>query len=139
MKKIILAMALFFGFGAVAQQGGPPPDLEIPSNMKPYFVVLYVANASSAKAHDNHELIKKHLEYIRRLAESGKIMAAGPFTDGGQFAGMFILSAASTEDARNIVSEDPMVGTHAVDVDVHSVMLPDLSPVKMIYSPKKTP
>ncbi len=136
MKKVVLGMVLLFGLGAVAQQAGPPPGLEIPTNLKSYFVVFYLKNANSEKAHDDLELMKKHTHYVRGLTENGKIVMAGPYTDEGRIAGMFILTAQSADDAKNVVSGDPIVTDHMVDVEVHSAMLPDLSAVKVVYPPK---
>lgn len=137
MKRIVLGLTLLFGLSAVAQQAAPPSDIDIPSNLKPYYIVFYVTNANSAKSHENPELMKKHLEFVRGLSESRRIALAGPFTDNGKIGGMFILSAKSAEDARNVVSNDPIVSSHSVDVEVHSAMLPDLSPLKIVYPPKK--
>ena len=135
MKKIILGMALFFGVSAVAQQAGPPPDLEIPSNLKQYIVVFLVEEAG--KAHDDPQMMKNHLAFIRKQVEVGKVALVGPFTDHGKIAGMFIMDVPSAEDAQKILSDEPMTKAGWVKVEAHPAMLPDLSMVKIVYPPKK--
>lgn len=137
MKNVLWGMVLLFGLGAVAQQAGPPPDLEIPSNMKQYFVAFLVANDKSAKAHDNHDLVKQHLSFIRTQVEAGKFLVVGPYTDNGKIAGRAILDVPTLEEAKKILSGDPMVTRGMFDMDVHSAMLEDLSGVKTVYSNKK--
>jgi uncharacterized protein YciI len=137
MKKLVLGLVLFFALGAVAQQAGPPPDLEIPSNMKHYFVALLVANDKSAKAHDDHELVKKHLAFIRSQVEAGKFVVVGPYTDNGKIAGMAIVDVPTLEEVKTIMSVDPMVTSGMFDMEIHSAMLEDLSVVKIVYPNKK--
>lgn len=137
MKTLALVVALLISMGAVAQQAGPPPDLEIPSNMRQYFVALLVANDKSAKAHDDHELVKKHLAFIRSQVEAGKFVVVGPCTDNGKIAGMAIVDVPTLEEVKKIMSEDPMVTSGMFDMEIHSAMLEDLSAVKIIYPTKK--
>jgi uncharacterized protein YciI len=137
MKKVVLGVMLLVSMGAAAQQPGSPQDLEIPSNMKQYFVAFLVANDKSAKAHEDHELLKKHLAFIRTQVEAGKFLVVGPFTDNRKIAGMAIIDVPTLEDAKRIWSGDPMVSSGVLDVEVHSAMLEDLSAVKMVYPNKK--
>lgn len=135
MKKIILSLALCFGMSAVAQQAGPPADLEIPSNLKQYIVVFLVEDA--AKAHDDPQMMKKHLAFIRKQVEAGKVALVGPFTDQGKIAGMFIMDVPSVEDAQKILADEPMTKAGWVKVEAHPAMLPDISAVKIVYPDKK--
>jgi uncharacterized protein YciI len=136
MKKLLLVLVLLFGLGAVAQQAGPPPDLEIPNNMKQYFVVFLVENANG-KAHDDPQMMKKHLAFIRGQVESGKVVLVGPFTDNGKIAGMFIMDVPTADDAKNLLASEPMTSAGWVVPEVHSAMLPDISAVKITYPEKK--
>ena len=52
------------------------------------------------------KLMEGHMANINRLAEEGKLLAAGPFDGGG---GLFILNTTSTEEAESWVSTDPAV------------------------------
>ncbi|QSE99156.1 YciI family protein [Fulvivirga lutea] len=47
-----------------------------------------------------------HLANIKHMAESGRLMVAGPFKDGG---GLFILNVASFAEAEQLCNQDPAV------------------------------
>lgn len=53
-----------------------------------------------------------HREYIARLFEEGKILAAGPFADGT--GGLFIYEARDEAEARKLAGEDPYASTGAL-------------------------
>jgi uncharacterized protein YciI len=136
MKKLFLVLVLLFGLSAVAQQAGPPPGLEIPNNMKQYFVVFLVENPNG-KAHDDPQMMRKHLAFIRGQVESGKVVLVGPFTDSGKIAGMFIMDVPTAEDVKKLLASEPMTSAGWVTLDIHPAMLPDISAVKITYPEKK--
>ena len=137
MKKLVLVVALLISIGAVAQQAGPPQDLEIPNNMKQYFVALLVTTDRSARAHDDHEFVKSTWRLHRSQVEAGKFVVVGPYTDNGNIAGMAIVDVPTLEDVKKIMSGDPMVTSGMFDMGIHSAMLEDLSAVKTVYPNKK--
>ena len=137
MKKLVSVVALLISLGAVAQQAKPPADLEIPTGMKQYFVALLVTNEKSAKVHEDVELVKKHLAFVRAQVEAGKFLVVGPFTDNGSFGGMAIVDVATMEEAKKIFIDDPLVTSGAFGIEIHQAMLEDLSAVKTIYPNKK--
>jgi len=136
MKKALRGIVLLFGLSAVAQQAGPPPDLEIPSNMKQYYVVFLVTEPG--KPHDDPQMMKNHLAFIRKQVESGKVVLSGPFTDAGKIAGMFVMDVPSADEAKKLLADEPMTKAGWVKVEAHPAMLPDLSAVKIVYPPKKS-
>lgn len=130
MKKTLMGVVLLFGLSAVAQHSVPPPGLEIPSNMKPYFVVLLV---EAPGQHDDPQMMKNHLVFIRKQVEAGKVALVGPFTDHGKVAGMFIMDVPTADDVRRILADEPMTKAGWVTLEVHPAMLPDISAVKIVY------
>ena len=52
------------------------------------------------------KLMEGHMANINRLANEGKLLAAGPFDGGG---GLFILNTSSLDEAESWVSTDPAV------------------------------
>jgi len=48
-----------------------------------------------------------HVEYLRGLIAAGKIRASGPVRGLGLRAGFIIMTAASLEEARTLVGDDP--------------------------------
>jgi len=80
--------------------------------MKAYTIVMLTTGA--AKIEDKTkmgELMKGHLTNIRKLADEGKIIVAGPFTEDNKqnFEGMFIFNTQSKEEAEQWVKTDPAV------------------------------
>jgi uncharacterized protein YciI len=60
-----------------------------------------------------------HMANIRRLADEGKLLLAGPFTDGGDLRGMFVFQVGSMEEARALVDTDPAVKAGRLRVEIH--------------------
>ena len=50
-----------------------------------------------------------HRAYLGGLAQQGKIMGSGPFTDQGAAGALLVFSAESAEEVRAILAEDPLV------------------------------
>jgi uncharacterized protein YciI len=53
------------------------------------------------------EVFTEHGAHLARLDQQGKLALAGPFLD--RFGGAIVLRAASLDEARGIVEDDPMV------------------------------
>jgi uncharacterized protein YciI len=67
----------------------------------------YVATLIITDIEKNKEVRPAHLEYIDRLYQAGKIVMAGPFTDGK--GGMIIYRANSIEEATQLAENDPVI------------------------------
>ena len=65
-------------------------------------------------------LQEEHLTNIRRLADSGKLLLAGPFTDGGDLRGMFVFKVDSMEEAKALADGDPAVKAGRLRVELHT-------------------
>jgi uncharacterized protein YciI len=61
---------------------------------------IYVQDPAAVSA-----IRPSHREYIARLSDEGKIVAAGPLADGT--GGLFIYSAKDEEEARTLAKQDP--------------------------------
>jgi uncharacterized protein len=48
-----------------------------------------------------------HMAHIGDMAGSGKLVGAGPFSDGGRLRGVFLFKVASLEEARALAEADP--------------------------------
>ncbi|MFC0214228.1 YciI family protein [Paenibacillus chartarius] len=48
-----------------------------------------------------------HLEYLSRLFDQGKVIMAGPFTDGK--GGLVLYKTETVEEARELAEQDPVV------------------------------
>jgi len=96
----------------------PPPDM-----VTYYFVLLTRGPKWTAEQTPETEKIQEaHLANIRKLHDSGKLALAGPFTDNGNWRGLFILKAASVEEAKSLIGTDPAVQAGRLSVEVHPWM-----------------
>jgi uncharacterized protein YciI len=108
----------------------------IPKNIKPYYLDLLMLKDTPDTALPEAERprwMQKHLAYIRSQVEAGKFVLVGPVTHEGKLRGMAIIKADSPEEAQRIASGDPMVQNGHLMVEVHPVMLEDLSGIRFEY------
>jgi len=85
---------------------------------------------------DRNSIFKEHLGNVISLLSSGKAIAAGPFGDDTDVAGLFIFRAASTEEAKTWVDADPAVKAGLFVVEMHpwsseDIFKPAVMPMKM--------
>ena len=55
------------------------------------------------------ELQAAHLANIKRMADAGQLVLAGPFLDGGDIRGIYIFAVESVEAAEELTSTDPAI------------------------------
>jgi uncharacterized protein YciI len=113
-----------------------PPEMaaHVPSDLRSYFLVFKVTPAVPKPM--SSEIFEKHQAYIREQTEKKVYQLVGPVTDGGRIRGVTILTAASAEEARAIVGEDPAVKAGILDIEVHPAVFPNLDSLKIGYPPK---
>jgi len=70
-------------------------------------------NAEMKRLHD------EHLNYVSSLFDSGKAIIAGPFTDGGEITGVYVLRAQSAAEAKAWVEADPVVAAGLLVAEMH--------------------
>ena len=134
---LLLGMAFTIAVYLAAQA---PPENPlapyIPKNMKPYYLDVLVKSDKPEPAitpEENTARMQKHLAYIRSQAEAGKFLLVGPLTEDNRIRGIAVIQAASLEEAQRIASDDPVVQSGHLNVEVHPIMLEDLSGVRFDY------
>jgi len=70
------------------------------------------------------ELQKAHLANINRLAETKKLVMAGPFGDDGDYRGIFVFRAGSFNEAQALAATDPMIKIDRLRLDLHPWHVP---------------
>ena len=71
------------------------------------------------------ELQKAHMANISRLAETKKLIAAGPFGDDGDLRGIFVFRVGSLQEAQDLCATDPMIKIGRLSVELHPWQVPE--------------
>ena len=123
MKKFIPALVLPAMLMVCPQDPGKAQDQSHgkPIEMTTYYVgFLYRGPKwTPGEAPELQRLQEEHLANIRRLADSGKLLLAGPFTDGGDLRGMFVFKVDSMEEAKALADADPALKAGRLRVELH--------------------
>jgi uncharacterized protein YciI len=65
------------------------------------------------------ELQAAHLANIRRMAEQGRLVLAGPFMDDGDIRGIYVFATDDVEQAREWTETDPAVQAGSLVMELH--------------------
>lgn len=106
---------------------------DVPRNLKPYFLCLLRKGPRWNVTDGNEDLMPKYLAFLRRETEAGRILFAGPVTDGGELIATAILEGASIEEAAETANANPGVGSGHFVVELHPCFLPALDGVRVEY------
>jgi len=77
------------------------------------------------KTPQTEELQKAHMANIHKLAETKKLVVAGPFGDNGQLRGIFVFKVGSLEEAKDLAATDPSVQAGRLSIDMHPWLVPE--------------
>jgi uncharacterized protein YciI len=107
-----------------------PPEAQKPApptRMKRYFLALLEKGPAWAPGESPEVLALQegHMANIRRLAAEGKLVLAGPFEDAGDLRGLFVLDAASIEEARALCDSDPAIAAGRLRAEIHAWWAPE--------------
>jgi len=65
------------------------------------------------------EIQKAHMANIKRMADEGKLVTAGPFEDDGELRGIYIFNVATLEEAKSLTESDPAVKEGRLIMELH--------------------
>src|ERR1041385_3132301 len=71
------------------------------------------------KMDEGNAIVRQHLANVVSLLDSGKAVIAGPFGDDTELAGIFILRAASIDEAKSWIDADPAVKAGFMVGEIH--------------------
>jgi uncharacterized protein len=80
--------------------------------------------AGDDKTPEIQELQKAHLANIGRLAETKKLVMAGPFGDDGDLRGIFVFRVGSMKEAEDLAATDPMIKIDRLRLELHPWHVP---------------
>ena len=114
MKKLIvfflscwLLLVSWTSYGQADQKKAIP---EKKVELKQYFFVMLSKGANRNQDSATAARIQDgHMQNIRRLADLGKLLVAGPFGDDGEWRGIFIFDCPTREEVENYLKTDPAI------------------------------
>ena len=121
MKRLTAALSLLllpFSLAATPAQSTGADDYE----MTTYQVGFLRKGPNWTPAGDSPELKAlqaAHMAHIGKMAETGKLILAGPFADGGDLRGLLIFRVDSLEEAKALAEEDPAVRAGRLVLEWH--------------------
>jgi uncharacterized protein YciI len=89
------------------------------------FVFGFLMRATPSAAHtpaEVQEIQKGHLAYMDALHAQGKLVAAGPFAEAGDFRGIVIYRVATLDEAKALAAGDPAVKAGRLRIDARPWM-----------------
>lgn len=88
--------------------------------MKKYSLAMFRSGKEIAPSSDEMQRLQLgHLWNIRRLMDDGKLLAAGPFTRGGELRGIGVFNTESAEEVKSWIESDPFVKARLMTVEIH--------------------
>lgn len=130
----LLALALLaglcaFGPSARAQSANPAYNKSLADSlggddygMKRYVLVLLKTgtNQTAGKAATD-SLFRGHMQNINHLAETGRLVVAGPLQKNDKtYRGIFILNVKTFEEAQRLLQQDPAIRARLLDAELYS-------------------
>ena len=78
--------------------------------MRKYVLVILKTGPTRVPAgKERDDMFKGHFANIRRLADEGRLVLAGPFDDPGGWRGLFLFAVSDLEEARRLTATDPVI------------------------------
>ncbi|MGB3080977.1 MAG: YciI family protein [Saprospiraceae bacterium] len=65
------------------------------------------------------QVMRKHLDNIKRMADEGKLAIAGPCEDDGEIRGIYIFNVATIEEAKALTETDPAIQEGRLAMELH--------------------
>ena len=117
---------MFSALLAFGQNNNPKYDKDLAESlggddygMKMYVFVILKTGTYSPEKKISDSLFMGHMQNMKRLVDSGKLIVAGPMKKNDKnYRGIFILNAPSIEEGRLLVDSDPAVQSKLLDVEL---------------------
>lgn len=125
MKLPVPLLALFLlSIAALPSQSEPAKAAGPKIEMTTYYFCLLTRGpkAGTGTKEEAQQYQRGHMDNMQRLADAGKLLVAGPFADGGDWRGIFILKCTSLDEAKALVATDPAVAAGRLHADVRPWM-----------------
>ena len=113
MSRTLLLVALAWVLAAADTK----PEYEMTTYVVGFF--HRGPNAGKGDPAEAERLQAGHLANFGKLAEAGKLIVAGPFSDNTELRGMLIFKLNSVDEARALMEADPMHKAGRLTLELH--------------------
>lgn len=101
-----------------------PPEMPLKPSNYVFGLLVRGPKWTAAETDETKSLQAGHMANINRLAETGKLVLAGPFFDGGERRGVFIFKVDTLEEAQALTATDPAVKAGRLQIELHRWVVP---------------
>jgi uncharacterized protein YciI len=117
MRPRFIALALLLASATIAAADAGPGGYE----MTTYYVAFLYRGAkwTPQQTAETKRIQEEHMANIQRMADSGKLVLAGPFTDDGELRGLFVFQGVTREEAETLAANDPAVKAGRLRIELH--------------------
>ena len=133
MKSLLLVLSICIAATAFGRDNPkavtrPPYDEALAKRlggdergMKSYvLVILKTGPKADISKEESSKLFGGHMVNIRRLADEGKLLVAGPMTPNDRnYEGIFIFNVKTTKEAEALLASDPAVAAGALAFEAY--------------------
>jgi len=111
MKSRLIAFLLVFASAAFSAN----------YEMTTYYMAFLYKGArwTPEETSETKKIQQAHMDNIQRMADSGKLVVAGPFMDNGDLRGIFIFQGVTREEAEQLCANDPAVKAGRLRIELH--------------------
>lgn len=87
--------------------------------VKKYWMVFLKKGAAKQQDAVTEALVQeKHMSHIRRLADAGKLLVAGPFGDSGTLRGIYIMDCKDSLEVVSLIEPDTAIVTGRLKYEI---------------------
>ncbi len=119
MRKLWLVFLCLALTCAAVAQSTPAETQKSPASQLFFVLLNRPANAPTYSQEKLQEIQDGHMANIRRLGAEGKMKMAGPFLDDTKLRGIFVFSASTADEVKELLKSDPAVKAGRLEGDVH--------------------
>ena len=127
LAALASAVAFLAGSG-LASAGSPAPAVAAAPQAPPEFgpTAVYTIGFlkrgpkwTAERTEESAKIQANHMAHIRKMADEGLLVGAGPFADGGDLRGIFLFGQGKDEAARTHAAQDPAVLAGRLVLELH--------------------
>ena len=138
MSVLLRSLAILFALSVLCSTANAQSDSVAAKKpkytMRMYQMVLISRGPNPPKdSITSKQVGEGHMANIKRMAEMGKLVLAGPFGDSGDLRGIFIMDVATKEEAERLCQDDPAIKSGAFSIEIK----PWYGPAGLTYEGKE--